>query len=197
MSPPPVLNELCVCPRLTPLAAVFRAHYSTNAMNTASLSVPKNPISVGTMTLRYGLLSFGLMLLYFLAVNALQLQHSELARFGSHAFTVLAVGLAVRAYRGQVRGPAPYLGGRGLGFAVGLLGLALYATFILLYANVFGPAYQAELNQQTYFDTALGPGLLAAIIVLLGIVIGSLRDYVLMMANGTNAQAMRAESQDA
>ena len=166
-------------------------------MPTAPFPAPKTPASVGALTVGYGLLAFGLMLGYFLVVNALRLQSSELARFGSHACTVLAVFLAIRAYKGQRRGAAPYLGGLGLGFGVGLLGSALYAVFILLYATVFSPAYQAELNQQTYFDTALGPGLLAASIALLGVVIGSLTGYVLMMANGTAAQATRAESQDA
>ena len=165
-------------------------------MPTASLSAAKIPASVGALTVRYGVLAFGLMLGYFLAVNALGLQNSELARFGSHACTVLAVFLAIRAYKGQVRGAAPYLGGLGLGFGVGLLGSVLYAAFILLYANVFSPAYQAELNQQTYFDTALGPGVLAASIALLGVVIGSLVGYIMMMTNGTDAQATRAESQD-
>lgn len=166
-------------------------------MSITSLSAAKHPASVGTLALHYGLLAFGLMLIYFLIVNGLGLQHSELARFGSHAFTVLAVVLAIRAYKGQVRGPAPYLGGLGLGFTVGLVGSVLYAAFILLYANLLSPAYQAELNQQTYFNTALGPGVLAASIGLLGVAIGSLTGYILMMANGTDAQTTRSESQDA
>ena len=166
-------------------------------MPISSFSATNHPASFGNLAWRYGLLAFGLMLVYFLTVNGLGLQGSELVRFGSHAFTVLAVILAIRAYKGQLRGPAPYLGGLRLGFAVGLLGSVFYAAFILLYANLLSPSYQAELNQQTYFNTALGPGVLAASIWLLGTVIGSLTGYILMMANGTDAQASRAESQDA
>ena len=46
-------------------------------------------------------------------------------------------------------------------------------------------------------NTALGPGVLAASMGLPGAIIGSLTGYILMMANGTDAQATRAESQDA
>ena len=49
-------------------------------MTTASSPTAKNPVSVGALGLHYGLLSFGLMLFCFLAVNALKLEHSALTR---------------------------------------------------------------------------------------------------------------------
>ena len=166
-------------------------------MTTNSALVGTSPASVRTLAWRYGGLGFGLMLLYFLLINTLGQQGSALARFGSHAFTVLAVVLAIRSYKGQSRGPAPYLGGLGLSFLVALISSGLFAGFILLYANVLHPSYQQALNRQTYFDAALGTGVLAASIVLLGVVVGSLTGYTLMMANGTDAQATSAESQGA
>ncbi len=159
-----------------------------------SLSSSNKPLSARNLALRYGCLAFGLMLVYFFVINALGLQRYEAARFGSHAFTMLAVLLAIRAYKAQAPGPAPYLPGLGLGFLVGLVGSALFAVFILLYANVFSSSYQSELREQTYFGAALGSGVLAATIVLFGVVLGSLTSYVLMMANGTDAQAAISES---
>lgn len=156
--------------------------------------LPRRIASVGTLAWRYGGLSFGLMLLYFLLINALGLQGSALARFGSHAFTVVAVVLAMRAYRAPVHGPAPYLPGLGLGFLVGLIGSGLYAGFILFYANVLSPSYQQELAQQTYFDATMSTAVLAASIVLLGVVIGSLTCYALMMADGPDQQPAGKES---
>lgn len=56
-------------------------------MTTASSPTAKNPVLVGALGLHYGLLSFGLMLFCFLAVNALKLEHFALAR------TILGPGL--------------------------------------------------------------------------------------------------------
>lgn len=163
-------------------------------MTTNVLTAKVTRVSARNLALRYGGLAFGLMLLYFFVINALGLQRSEAVRFGSHAFTVLAAFLAVRAYKAQAPGPAPYLPGLGLGFLVGLVGSGLFAFFILLYANVFSSAYQIELRAQTYFGAALGSGVLTATIVLFGVVLGSLTSYALMMANGTEAQAATGES---
>ena len=163
-------------------------------MTNNTLTSKNTHLPVRGLALRYGGLAFGLMLLYFFVVNALGLQRYEAARFGSHAFTVLAALLAVQAYKAQVSGPAPYLPGLGLGFLVGLVGSGLFAAFVLLYANVFSSTYQVELREQTYFGAALGSGVLAATVVLFGVVLGSLTSYTLMMANGTNAQAAAGES---
>lgn len=163
-------------------------------MTNNTLTSKNTRIPVRGLALRYGGLAFGLMLLYFFVVNALGLQRSEAARFGSHAFTVLAAFLAVRAYKAQASGPAPYLPGLGLGFLVGLVGSGLFAAFVMLYANVFSSSYQVELREQTYFGAALGSGVLAASVVLFGVVLGSLTSYTLMMANGTSAQAAAGES---
>jgi hypothetical protein len=160
-----------------------------NTLTSNSIHLP-----VRSLALRYGALAFGLMLLYFFVVNAVGLQRYEAARFGSHAFTMLAVLLAVRAYKAQSPRPAPYLPGLGLGFLVGLVGSGLFAIFVLLYANVFSSAYLVELRAQTYFGAALGSGVLAATIVLFGVVLGSLTSYTLMMTNGTDAQATTGES---
>ena len=163
-------------------------------MANTSLHLRAAQASVSSLALLYGGLAFGFMLLYFFVINSLGLQRYEAARFGSHAFTVLAVFLAIRAYKAQAPGPAPYLPGLGLGFLVGLVGSGLFAGFILLYANVLSSPYQNELRQQTYFGQELGMALLAATMVLFGVIIGSLTSYVLMMANGTDAQAATGES---
>ncbi len=163
-------------------------------MITNTLPAAQTQPAIRRLALGYGGLAFGLMLLYFFVTEALGVQRYEAVRFGSHTSTVLAVVLAIRAYKAQWPGPAPYLPGLALGFLVGLVGSGLYATFILLYANVFSSAYQTELRAQTFFGASQGSGLLAASLILIGVVVGSLTGYALMMANGTDAQAATGES---
>jgi hypothetical protein len=162
-------------------------------MITNNISLAKREISVKSLALRYGGIAFGLMLIYFFTVNALGFEKSQEARFGSHAFTALAVFFAIRAYKAQTSRPAPYLAGLSLGFLVGLISSVLFAGFLFLYAN-FVASYSEQLKNETYFNTSLSPYLLAGTIVLLGVVIGSLTGYILMMSDGTDGTGRSGES---
>lgn len=162
-------------------------------MSTTNLSFAKSEVSIKNLAFRYGSVAFGLMLVYFFTVNALGLQQHQEVRFGSHAFTALAVFLAIRAYKAQSRGPAPYLTGLSLGFLVGLVGSLLFAGFVFLYAN-FVASYSEQLKNETYFNTSLSPYLLAGTIVVMGVVIGSLTGYILMMSDGTDGTGRSGES---
>ena len=154
----------------------------------------KPPVSVRHLALQYGAGAFVLMLLYFFAVNALGLQRYDVLRFGCYVFTIGAVFLAIRTYKGQVRGPAPYLNGLGLGFLVGLVSSGLFAGFIFLYSYALKGIYQDEPQDQTYFHVALNPFMLAGTIALLGVVIGSVTGYILMMSDGTDGTGRSGES---
>jgi len=156
--------------------------------------VVRHRVSVRNLALQYGGMAFGLMLVYFFVVNALGFQRYEAVRFGSNVFIALAVFFAIRAYKAQVRGPAPYLAGLSLGFLVGLVGSLLFAAFIFLYTNLINAGYHAELRDQTYFHVSLNPFMLAGTITLLGVVIGSLTGYILMMSDGTNGHGRSGES---
>jgi hypothetical protein len=116
---------------------------------------------------------------------ALGLHGNQLVRFGGHVFTVVAVFLAVRAYKAQTDGPVHYLSGLKLGFSVGLFGSVLFAAFVFLYASFLHPAYYQDLSNETYFKQHLSPFVLAGAITLLGTIIGSLTGYILMMSDGT------------
>ncbi|SDY59888.1 DUF4199 domain-containing protein [Hymenobacter psychrophilus] len=166
-------------------------------MKNATMLTENTRVSARRLAVRYGVLAFGLMLLYFFAITALGLQRYNAARFGSHAFTVLATFLAIRAYKVQMPATAPYLPGLGVGFLVGLVGSTLYAAAIFLYANVFSSAYAIELRQQTYFGEALGSALLAGSIIVLGVVLGSLTGYTLMMSNGPYPRPTDGKSSNA
>ena len=156
--------------------------------------VSKPPLSVGHLALQYGAGAFGLMLMYFFAVNALGMQQYDVLRFGCYLFTIGAVFLAIRAYKGQAHGPAPYLTGLGLGFLVGLVSSGLFAGFIFLYSYALKGIYQDTPQDQTYFHVALNPFMLAGTIALLGIVIGSVTGYILMMSDGTDGTGRSGES---
>ena len=162
-------------------------------MSTTNISIVKSTVSVKSLALRYGGAAFALILLYFFAVNALALHQYQEVRFGSHAFTAVAVFFAIRAYKAQQSGPAPYLAGLSLGFLVGLISSVLFAGFVFLYAN-FAASYGEQLRNETYFNTSLNPFLLGASIVLLGVVIGSLTGYILMMSDGTDGTGGAGES---
>ncbi|MBC8082957.1 MAG: hypothetical protein H7Z21_07060 [Hymenobacter sp.] len=157
-------------------------------MTTNKLAITKRSISTEKLALLYGGAGGSLMIIYFFIINALDLQGSQEARFGSHAFTVLAVFLALRAYIAQSPCPAPYMSGLGLGFLVGLVGSVLFAGFIFVYAHVLNAAYQLELQNQTYFGASVDAYILAATITLLGVVIGSLTGFILMMSQDISAQ---------
>ena len=162
-------------------------------MITTNITIAKSTVPVRTLALRYGSGAFGLMLLYFFAVNALGLYQHQEVRFATHAFTAVAVFFAIRAYKAQQSGPAPYLPGLGLGFLVGLVSSVLFAGFVFVYAN-FVAGYGEQLRNETYFNTSLNPFLLGASIVVMGVVIGSLTGYILMMSDGTNGDGHRGES---
>lgn len=151
-------------------------------------------VSVRRLALQYGAGAFGLMLLYFFVVNALTLQHYDVLRFGCYVFTIGAVFLAIRTYKEQAHGPAPYLNGLGLGFLVGLVSSGLFAGFIFLYSYALKGIYSDTPDDQTYFHIALNPFMLAGTIALLGVVIGSVTGYILMMSDGTNGTGRSGES---
>ncbi|MBO0356721.1 DUF4199 domain-containing protein [Hymenobacter sp. BT186] len=141
--------------------------------------------SVSRLSLLYGILAFACMCFYFFLIYALDLHRSQLVRFGSHAFTVVVVVLAVRAFKAQTDNPISYLSGLKLGFLVSLVGSVLFAAFIFLYASFLHPAFHRELNNEIYFNQHLSPFVLAGSIILLGTIIGSLTSGILMMLDGT------------
>ncbi len=164
-------------------------------MNTYRFPFATKPAaSVRRLALQHGAGAFGLMVLYFFAVNALGLQHYDVLRFGCYVFTIGAVLLAIRTYKEQARGPAPYLHGLGLGFLVGLVSSGLFAAFIFLYSYALKGIYNDTPDDQTYFNVALNPFMLAGTIALLGVVIGSVTGYILMMSDGTDGTGRSGES---
>jgi hypothetical protein len=156
--------------------------------------VGKSAVSVRKLALRNGTRAFALMLLYFFAVNALGLQQHDVLRFGCYIFTIGAVFLAIRTYKEQAHGPAPYLTGLSLGFLVGLVSSGLFAAFIFVYSYALKGDYQNAPEDQTYFHVALNPFILAGTIALLGVVIGSVTGYILMMSDGTDGTGRSGES---
>ena len=143
---------------------------------------------------QFGLLAFGLMLGYFLIINALGWQRSEAVRFGSNAFVVLAVWLAIRAYKAETPGLVPYLGGLGLGLQVSLIGSVLFALFLFAYIYEGPGGFTTEMHYGLYFQVTLSPFMLAASVILLGVVSGSLTSYILMMSNKPNITVHNGES---
>ncbi|UOR07386.1 DUF4199 domain-containing protein [Hymenobacter aerilatus] len=148
-------------------------------------------VSVSRLGILYGTFAFALMCFYFLMCYALELHVSQLVRLGSHIFTVVAVFLAVRAFKAETSDPTPSLLGLGLGFFVGLVGSVLFAVFLFIYAIFLHPAYQQDLEHELYFNARLGPLALAGAIMLLGTLIGSLTGYILLMLYGTPASSHR------
>ncbi|MBC8084357.1 MAG: hypothetical protein H7Z21_14230 [Hymenobacter sp.] len=162
-------------------------------MTTTKLAVARSTVSTEKLALLYGGAACGLMIGYFFLINALGLQHYEAARFGSHAFTVLAAFFALRAFKAQSTSPAPYMPGLSLGFLVGLVASVLFAGFLFVYANALNTRYLDELQNQTYFNGSVGAYMLAASITLLGVVIGSLTGYILMMSEDTDGEDKEGE----
>jgi hypothetical protein len=134
--------------------------------------------------IRYGIYASVAMIIYFIVLNFANLAHIEELRFMSHIFIVIAVVLAIGAYKSSRRGlggDLPYLPGLSLGFVVGLTASVIYAAFIFTYANFINVAFLQELQDQDYYGAKLSPFMLFAAIVILGISVGSMTSYTLMM----------------
>ncbi|WP_197088610.1 DUF4199 family protein [Rufibacter radiotolerans] len=141
--------------------------------------------SIQSIGVRYGILSAVAMIVYFLVINLLGLQDSEVVRFGSNIFILIAVVLAIgtlkRSYDARHK-ETPYLPGLAIGFLVGLLGSAVYAAFILLHSLFLNPDYAGVLQNQDYFGVRLPLLMVLGSVVILGTAVGAMTGYILMMA---------------
>jgi hypothetical protein len=138
-------------------------------------------VSVEGVGIRYGVFASIAMIIYFIVANIAGLAHLEEVRFMSHVFILVAVVLAIGTFKRIHGGYMPYLPGLGLGFVVGLTAAVIYALFIFVYANFLNPDFLAVLEHQDYYGTRLSPFTLFASIVILGIAVGSMTGYTLMM----------------
>jgi hypothetical protein len=133
--------------------------------------------------IRYGIYASVAMIVYFIVLNLANLADMEELRFMSHIFIVIAVVLAIGAYKSKRarHDDLPYLPGLSLGFIVGLTAAVIYAVFIFVYANFINVSFLQELQDQDYYGAKLSPFMLFAAIVILGIAVGSMTSYTLMM----------------
>ncbi len=137
--------------------------------------------SITGLGVRYGIMACIFMIIYFIIMVLIGLSNFEIVRFLSHVFVIVAVIMAINAFRRSGDGFIPYLPGLGIGFVVGLVGSVLYAAFIFLYAHYIDQEYQQSLRTQDYFGSFLSPLALAGSITLLGLVVGSFTGYTYMM----------------
>ncbi|KAA3436124.1 hypothetical protein [Rufibacter hautae] len=145
----------------------------------------------------YGTFSAVAMIIYYLFINFVGLQNSEVIRFGSNIFILIAVMLAINTFRKNYdalhRHP-PYLPGLSIGFLVGLVGAGLYAAFILFHAIFLNPGYAGVLQNQDYFGFRLPLLMVLGSVVILGTAVGAMTSYILMMAfDNSGGQAGQAE----
>jgi Protein of unknown function (DUF4199) len=150
-------------------------------MATENLATQKD--STEGIGIRYGIYASVAMIIYFIVLNLLKLAYIEELRFMSHIFILIAVVLAIGAYKSKRPASAdlPYLPGLSLGFVVGLSAAVIYAAFIFIYANFINVSFLQELQDQDYYGAKLSPFMLFAAIVILGIAVGSMTSYILMM----------------
>ncbi len=139
-------------------------------------------VSTENLGVRFGIIAAVAMIAYFFIINLLNLQNSEVIRFASNIFILLAVIFAIRSLNKQHAGPTPYLPGLAIGFLVGLVGSVLYAAFIYVYAKFLNPDYAGILETQDYYGSKLSPLMLAGAITILGTAVGTMTGYILMMA---------------
>lgn len=139
-------------------------------------------VSAQSIGLRYGVIASLAMIAYFFVINLLNLQDSEVIRFASNIFILLATVFAIRSLNRQHAGPTPYLPGLAVGFLTGLIGSVLYAAFIYVYGKFINPNYAGVLETQDYYGSKLSPLMLAGAITILGTAVGTMTGYILMMA---------------
>jgi len=138
-------------------------------------------VSTDGIGIRYGVFASVAMIIYFIICNVAGLAHIEEVRFMSHLFIIIAVVLAIGTFKRNRGGNIPYLPGLGVGFVVGLSASVIYALFIFAYANFINTDFLSALEDQDYYGSQLSPFILFAAIVILGIAVGSMTGYTLMM----------------
>lgn len=152
------------------------------ATNMATKNMTSRRVTNEGVSIRYGIYASVTMIIYFLILTSAGLANIEELRFMSHIFIIIAVVLAIGAYKSQRGGnDLPYLPGLSIGFVVGLTASVIYALFIFSYANFINPPFLQELEDQDYYGAKLSPFMLFAAIVILGIAVGSMTSYTLMM----------------
>jgi hypothetical protein len=141
----------------------------------------REKVSTDGIGIRYGIFASVAMIIYFIICNIAGLAYIEEVRFMSHVFIIIAVVLAIGTFKRNHGGDIPYLPGLGVGFVVGLTAAVIYALFIFAYANFINTDFLSELEDQDYYGSQLSPFILFAAIVILGIAVGSMTGYTLMM----------------
>ncbi|WP_181304662.1 DUF4199 domain-containing protein [Rufibacter sp. XAAS-G3-1] len=149
------------------------------------MTATRSTTSTQSIGVRYGVLSAVVMIIYYIVINLLGLQDSELIRFGSNIFILGAVVLAIGTLKKKHDGlqkRIPYLPGLAIGFLVGLIGAGLFAAFILIHAIFIDPGYAGVLQNQDYYGVRLPLLMVAGSVVILGTAVGAMTGYILMMA---------------
>ncbi|WP_207433042.1 DUF4199 domain-containing protein [Sabulibacter ruber] len=149
--------------------------------------------SIQGIGVRYGIISAVAMIVYFLVIISLGLQDSEIIRFASNIFILIAVILAIGTLKKRhdaMNRETPYLPGLAIGFLVGLIGSGLYAAFILFHAIFINPGYAGVLENQDYFGVSLPLMMVLGSVVILGTAVGAMTGYILMMAFDNSGGSM-------
>lgn len=133
--------------------------------------------------LKYGLLTAGGLVAYFLLMKLVGLVHIIELRFLNGIIMAIGVSMAIRAYKYKVHGKIGYFSGLGVGTLTAIVATTLFAALMLLYIKVAGESLVEVLSAERYFGDRVQstPGVVVfSVLMLEGVISGVMIAFIAM-----------------
>jgi hypothetical protein len=102
----------------------------------------ENPVSIRTTGIKYGLITAGICIVYFLVMRSAGLIHVTALRLLNYAILAVGIYLALNEIKRKIqKHRVNYLPGLALGFAIIFLSAVVFSVFIFIYARFLDPNF--------------------------------------------------------
>ena len=139
----------------------------------------KDKSSIEYIAVKYGLMTFGGLVAYFLLMKVIGLVHIVELRSLNFLIMVTGVWLAFREYKKYHNEGLAYFNGLGLGIRTTVVSVIPFALFIFFYLQL-DPVFMETIRANEMFGYHLNPYLLAFLIAFEGSLSGFFIAYTLM-----------------
>ena len=133
--------------------------------------------------LKYGLLTAGGLISYFVIMSLLGLVRIVELRFLNGIIMAIGVTLAIRAYKGISQGKIGYFSGLGVGAITAIVSTTIFAAVILLYIKIGGGSLVETLSNDRYIGERIQstPGLVVfSVLMIEGVISGVMMSFIAM-----------------
>ncbi len=133
--------------------------------------------------LKYGLLTAVGLIVYFLLMRLLGLEHIIELRFLNGVFMAIGVVIAIRSYKISLNGEIPYFKGIGAGLITAVVATVIFASFMLIYIKAFDNRLLEVLSAESLFGERMSitPGIVVFVVLMLeGVISGFFISFIAM-----------------